>query len=277
MFEKNKKTGQKTAVVSGASGGIGRALCYQLRQRGYWVIGLSRQVNPAVDTAYVDCMLTCDLTDSKTIEDAARTIGNTCDSINLFVFCAGVISPQSVATLEHGLATEQVQINLVGVMLLTNAILPMMAKGSHIIYTNSMAGIFPLAGSSVYSASKFGLRGFALALEQELKPQQIHVSSIFPGSVNTSMLATEMEHGGSVLNFMSAPQEPEAIANWILSNGVGKHVENFPSSFDRLFCSLFLWSPRFLRLCLPFMTAWAKASRTRYRKSLLKNRSGQSG
>jgi short-subunit dehydrogenase len=267
LFRKNKETPQKVAVVSGASGGIGRALCLQLRQRGYRVIGLSRQNAPAADTAYVDCMLACDLTDSHSINETARTIGQTSASVDLFIFCAGVISPQSVATLEHAPVIEQIQTNLLGVMLLTNAILPIMAKDSHIIYANSMAGIFPLAGSSAYTASKFGLRGFALALEQELKPRHIRVSSVFPGSVNTSMLATEMERGGSVLNFMSAPQEPEAIAAWILSPHVRKHVENFPSSFDRLFCSLFLWSPGFLRLCLPLMTAWAKSRRAHYRKS----------
>ncbi|MFT8541710.1 SDR family NAD(P)-dependent oxidoreductase [Acetobacter sp.] len=267
MFEKSRETRQKVAVVSGASGGIGRALCHQLRQRGYRVIGLSRQQAPAAETSYVDCMLACDLSDSQSIHETARTIGQACTSIDLFIFCAGVISPQPVATLEHAPVIEQIQTNLLGVMLLTNAILPTMAKDSHIIYANSMAGIFPLAGSSVYTASKFGLRGFALALEQELKPRHIRVSSVFPGSVNTPMLATEMEHGGSVLNFMSAPQEPEAIATWILSSHVRNHVENFPSSFDRLFCSLFLWSPAFLRLCLPLMTAWAKSRRAHYRKS----------
>lgn len=265
MFTKNKETRQKTAVVSGASGGIGRALCSRLRQRGYRVIGLSRQQAPTSGTAYVDHMLACDLADKKSIEDVAQALGQTCGRIDLFISCAGVISPQPVETFEQTAVMEQVQINLVGIMLLTNAILPIMAEGSHIIYTNSMAGIFPLAGSSAYTASKFGLRGFALALEQELKPRRIRVSSVFPGSVNTSMLSAEMEHGGSVLNFMSAPQEPEAIADWILSARVRGHVENFPSSFDKLFCNLFLWSPSFLRLCLPFMTAWARSCRARYK------------
>ena len=241
-------------------------MCHLLRQRGYWVIGLSRQESRLSDTSYVDTMVACDLTDTTSINDAARAIGHIRNSLDLFVFCAGTISPQPVATLQHDLAVEQIQINLVGVMLLSNAILPMMAKGSHLIYTNSMAGIFPLAGSSAYTASKFGLRGFALALEQELKPRGIRVSSIFPGSVNTSMLSTEMAQGGSVLNFMSAPQEPEAIAAWIFAASEKNRVENFPSRFDRFFCSLFLWSPFFLRLCLPLMTVWAKAGRARYIK-----------
>lgn len=273
MFHESKDSRRKVAVVSGASGGIGRALCDLLRQRGYWVIGLSRLQGLAQDSGYVDHTVACDLTNAASITQAARAIRHACEHIDLFVFCAGTIAPQPVATLQHDLALEQVQINLVGVMQLTNAILPAMAEGSRLIYINSMAGVFPLAGSSVYTASKFGLRGFALALEQELRPRNIRVSSVFPGSVNTTMLMKEMEQGGSVLNFMSAPQEPKAIAEWILATSHKNHVENFPSSFDSFFCGLFLWSPRFLRLCMPLMTAWAKAGRTRYRKNSLKKSS----
>ncbi|OUJ11033.1 SDR family oxidoreductase [Acetobacter okinawensis] len=273
MFHESRESRRKVAVVSGASGGIGRALCDLLRQRGYWVIGLARAQGRALDAAHVDHSVTCDLTDAASLAEAARAIRHASEHIDLFVFCAGAIAPQPVATLQADLALEQVQINLVGVMQLTHAILPAMAEGSHIIYTNSMAGVFPLAGSSVYTASKFGLRGFALALEQELRPRKIRVSSVFPGSVNTSMLMKEMEQGGSVLNFMSAPQEPEAIAEWILATSHKKRVENFPSSFDSFFCTLFLWSPRFLRLCMPLMTAWAKAGRARYRRNRLKNAS----
>ena len=273
MFHESRESRRKVAVVSGASGGIGRALCDLLRQRGYWVIGLARAQGRALDAAHVDHSVTCDLTDAASLAEAARAIRHASEHIDLFVFCAGAIAPQPVATLQADLALEQVQINLVGVMQLTHAILPAMAEGSHIIYTNSMAGVFPLAGSSVYTASKFGLRGFALALEQELRPRKIRVSSVFPGSVNTSMLMKEMEQGGSVLNFMSAPQEPEAIAEWILATSNKKRVENFPSSFDSFFCNLFLSSPRFLRLCMPMMTAWAKAGRARYRRNCLKTTS----
>ncbi|MFT8419052.1 MAG: SDR family NAD(P)-dependent oxidoreductase [Acetobacter sp.] len=271
MFEENKDSRQKVAVVSGASGGIGRALCGLLQKRGYRVIALVRQKSQPQDADCMDSMVVCDLMDTASIAQAAQALQQSCDHIDLFVFCAGAISPQPVATLQNEPVMEQVQINLVGVMLLTNAILPAMAAGSHIVYTNSMAGIFPLAGSSVYTASKFGLRGFALALEQELRPRGIRVSSIFPGSVNTTMLLKEMEQGGSVLNFMSAPREPEAIAEWILASSGKGRVESFPSSVDSFFCSLFLWSPRFLRLCMPLMTMWAKAGRARYRKMALKN------
>ena len=270
MFQENKETRQKVAVVSGASGGIGRALCDLLRQRGYRVIGLVRQTGQSHDTSYVESMVVCDLMDAASIGDAAQALQHLCDHIDLFVFCAGAISPQPVGVLLNEPVVEQVQINLVGVMLLTNAILPAMAQGSHLVYTNSMAGIFPLAGSSVYTASKFGLRGFALALEQELRPRGIRVSSIFPGSVNTTMLLREMEQGGSVLNFMSAPREPEAIAEWILATSGKKRVENFPSSVDRFFCSLFLWSPLFLRLCMPLLSLWARAGRSRYRQKAQK-------
>ncbi|MBB2163483.1 SDR family oxidoreductase [Gluconacetobacter sp. 1b LMG 1731] len=265
MPQESENSRRKTVVISGATGGIGRFLCRQLRQEGCRVVILSRQADMPADIA-ADMAVTCDLMDAGAIATAGVAIRRACPRIDLFISCAGTISPQTVGVLDSERVRRQVETNLTGVILLTQEVLPNIAVGGRILFVNSMAGVFPLAGSAVYTASKFGLRGFARALAQELRPRGIHVLSVFPGSVDTSMFRDEMEQGGSLLNFMSWPQAPERAAAWILAAARGRKEEHFPSIIDRIFPPLFLCSPMFLRLCMPVMTVWSRLTRWCYRR-----------
>lgn len=243
---------QKTVVLSGATGGIGRFLCRLLRQKGYRVVILSRRPEVAADLE-ADLLVACDLMDEASIALAGQIIRADCPEIDLFISCAGTIFPQIVGELDGDAVRGQVETNLTGVILLTNALLPNIPSGGRIVFVNSMAGVFPLAGSAAYTASKFGLRGFARALALELRPRRIHVASVFPGSVDTPMFRAEMEQGGSLLNFMSWPQAPERAAAWIVAATQSRKEEHFPSCIDWIFPALFLWCPVSLRLCLPVM------------------------
>ncbi|MBB2204723.1 SDR family NAD(P)-dependent oxidoreductase [Gluconacetobacter takamatsuzukensis] len=256
---------QKTAIVSGATGGIGQFLCRRLREQGYRIVILSRRAGVPPGIA-ADLAVTCDLMDAGAVAAAGRVIRDACPTIDLFVSCAGTISPQPAGGLDGELVRRQVETNLTGVILLTEEVLPHIAAGGRILFVNSMAGVFPLAGSAVYTASKFGLRGFARALALELRPRRIRVVSVFPGSVDTPMFRDEMEQGGSLLNFMSWPQDPERAAAWILAAAGSRKEEHFPSFIDRIFPALFLWSPVFMRLCMPVMTTWSRLTRWVYRR-----------
>ncbi|MEM7279669.1 MAG: SDR family oxidoreductase, partial [Pseudomonadota bacterium] len=66
-------------------------------------------------------------------------------------------------------------------------------------------------GSSIYSATKFALRGFLASLQAELKTSGIHVSGIYPGAIDTPMLRYEAQEGGSALNFIAPPATPEEV------------------------------------------------------------------
>ncbi|MFS3134949.1 SDR family NAD(P)-dependent oxidoreductase [Gluconacetobacter sacchari] len=253
----------RTVVVSGATGGIGRFLCHQLRRQGYRIVILTRRADGAPDIA-ADRVVTCDLMDGRSIAAAGKAIREVCPRVDLFIACAGAIVPQSAGALDGEDVRRQVETNLTGVILLTHELLPDIPAGGRILFVNSMAGVFPLAGSAVYTASKFGLRGFARALALELRPRRIHVASVFPGSVETPMFRDEMEQGGSVLNFMAWPQAPERAAAWILKAAEGRREEYFPSCIDRVFPGLFLSCPAFLRLCLPFMMVWSRLTRWCY-------------
>lgn len=226
-----------------------------MTQRGYTVIILSRQSlsqMPGVS------MVRCDLTDMDSVRQAAADILEQAPQIDILVHCAGIITPQPVGQLDSVTVASQIAVDLSAPIELTNALLPAMGTGGHIVFVNSMAAVFPLAGSSVYTAAKFGLRGFARALEQELRPRRIRVSSIYPASVNTPMLKREMETGGSMYNFIDQPLEPEVIARRILKCCESASRETFSSVFDKLFTHACLLSMPLLNLSLPIMKMLAR-------------------
>ncbi|WP_241503136.1 SDR family NAD(P)-dependent oxidoreductase [Komagataeibacter melaceti] len=262
----NGKTGfstRKVAVVTGATGGIGQALVQRMIARGYSVILLSRQT--ARDMSGVTTVA-CDLTDMDSLHRAATTIVETAPQIDVLVHCAGVIAPQSVGQLDSAAIANQITVDLTAPIELTNALLPAMQRGGHIVFVNSMAAIFPLAGSSVYTAAKCGLRGFARALEQELRPRRIQVTSIYPASVNTPMLSREMEAGGSIYNFIDPPQDPDVTAERIMQCCERNSREVFSSVFDKAFTHACLFSMGLLNLCLPVMKFLGRRGYRAYRR-----------
>ncbi|WP_194285510.1 SDR family NAD(P)-dependent oxidoreductase [Komagataeibacter medellinensis] len=256
---------RQVAIVTGATGGIGRALVQLMLGRGYRVIILSRQ--STVDIPGVT-VVTCDLTDMDSIGAAAPLITSHEPIIDVLVHCAGVITPQPVGKLDSTTMADQITVDLTAPIELTNALLPAMRDGGHIVFVNSMAAVFPLAGSSVYTAAKFGLRGFARALEQELRPRRIQVSSLYPASVNTPMLSREMSEGGSIYNFIDPPQEPDVTARRILECCEGRSRERFSSLFDKLFTHACLTFMPLLNVSLPIMKILGRRGYRAYMRRL---------
>ena len=99
-------------------------------------------------------------------------------------------------------------------------------SGGHIINFASMAGLAPVQGLSVYTASKFGVRGFSLALAQELKSKNIAVSVVCPDATDTNMLDEQMNVAAAALTFsgkiLTIKEVWEEVYNAII---VKKHIE----------------------------------------------------
>ncbi len=258
----------RVAVVTGATGGIGQALVRRMIGCGYQVIILSRQAQ--VDMPGVTPVV-CDLTNMDSICQAAGTITRHAPQLDVIVHCAGIITPRPVGQMGTQEIADQIAVDLTAPIELTNALLPAMRRGGHIVFVNSMAAVFPLAGSSVYTAAKFGLRGFARALEQELRPRRIQVSSIYPASVNTPMLRHEMDAGGSIYNFIDQPQEPDVTAQRILECCERSSREIFSSVFDKLFTHACLASQGLLNLSLPVMKILGRMGYRTYKRRASRN------
>jgi NAD(P)-dependent dehydrogenase (short-subunit alcohol dehydrogenase family) len=175
----------KTAIVTGASSGIGRASAEALARAGFTVFGTSRR--KAGDGPAGVSMLTCDVTDGDSVSALVSTVLAQTDRIDLLVNNAGVgllggAEESSVAQVQ-----ALFDVNLFGVMRMTNAVLPSMRRRcqGRIINIGSILGLVPAPYSAHYSAVKHALEGYSESLDHEVRVFDIRVSVIEPAFVRT--------------------------------------------------------------------------------------------
>lgn len=253
------------AVITGGAGGIGRLVIKGLLGAGYHVVAITRRGQiPTLPDSPDLTILRCDLGDTQSIVPVTAQIRAMGAPVQVLIHCAGVIVPQTVSELDDAAVAEQMKVNLQAPVILTTHLLDLMPRGGHIVFVNSMAAIVPLAGSSVYAATKFGLRGFALSLREEVKSRGIRVSSVFPGAVDTPMLQREMQNGGSALNFVTLPVQPQIIANIILRTLRRGSRDVFVPSSDGIFGQILLIFPALWQRLLPIMLWIGEKGRRKY-------------
>jgi NAD(P)-dependent dehydrogenase (short-subunit alcohol dehydrogenase family) len=171
----------KTAVVTGASSGIGEATVHRLLHDGWRVIGLSRRA-PDVDNAAFT-WIGVDLGDFTQLEQRATAI----DAADAIVHAAGVqySAPLGQLRVEHGLQMWRIHVGAAEV--LVNALAPRLRDGARVVLVGSrtMTGN---AGKSQYVATKSALTGMARSWAAELVDRAITVNVVAPGPTDTPML-----------------------------------------------------------------------------------------
>lgn len=193
---KTKKTGKKVALVTGASSGIGYAVCGRLVADGYTVYGISRR-----GTAPEGCFgLSADVTDSDALRRAAESIAEREGQIDLLVAAAGfgISGPVEFTTDEQ--AEKQMNVNFLGQFYAIRAVLPFMRsrRSGSIVSVSSVAGIMAIPYQAFYSASKSALDSLILSLRNEVKDFGIRVSAVLPGDTSTGFTdAREKDDTGS--------------------------------------------------------------------------------
>jgi NAD(P)-dependent dehydrogenase (short-subunit alcohol dehydrogenase family) len=183
-------TAQKTAFVTGASSGIGRAAALALAQAGYRVIGTSRRASPGEVRDDIR-MIACDVTDDASVVDAAALAHTELGRIDLLVNNAGY----ALSGAAEESSVEQVRAlfdtNFLGVVRVTNAVLPIMwaQGGGRILTTGSVMGLIPGPFGAYYAASKHAIEGYSESLDHEVRGFGIRVSVIEPWATKTAIEA----------------------------------------------------------------------------------------
>ncbi|HEY8862598.1 MAG TPA: SDR family oxidoreductase [Candidatus Dormibacteraeota bacterium] len=188
-----------TAVVTGGSGGIGRAVAAEFRERGWEVVSLSRREG-------------CDVSDEAQVQSSFGRI----EHLDALINCAAQLIKRPILELTAADWDVQLDTGLRGAFLCSREAFRLMQEdGGSIVMVSSLSGVagaekFP--GMAAYVAAKSGLAGLAEALAVEGRPHGIRVNAISPGAVDTPMLRIAGVEGPSL-----QPAEVARIIVWLAS------------------------------------------------------------
>ena len=175
----------KTAIVTGASRGIGLAVAKTLAREGVRV-GLMSRSKPDISGEFVPC----DFAALEQIPAAVRQLVERLGEVDYLINNAGMFLETPVTEMKLADWEHLMRVNLTAPFLVTREVLPCMIarRQGRIVNISSTAGVQGHLHQSAYCASKHGLLGFARSLAMELKPHNIHVYTLSPGGVDTNLI-----------------------------------------------------------------------------------------
>jgi len=172
----------KTAVVTGASSGIGAATAQALAREGAHVVGGARRPNLIEEPVVA---LELDVTDTASCERFVTEAAG--DGVDILVNAAGLAlgrEPFDQSTEEDERTVLETNVN--GVIRMTRLCLPHLRDGGHIVNLGSIAGRQAYPNGASYVTSKFAVRGFTYALREDLLGRPIRITTVDPGLVETN-------------------------------------------------------------------------------------------
>jgi len=185
----------KHAIVTGGSRGIGRSIAEHLLRAGASV-AICGRTRESTDRAIAELKQSpggdvfgepADVSNWDQVEQFFQNVESRFGTLDILVNNAGSGVFRPVQELTRADWDRTIGVNLTGVFYCCHQALPLLRKSGsgYIIQISSLAGVNAFAGGSAYNASKFGLNGFSEAIMQDLRYQDVRVSYIMPGSVDT--------------------------------------------------------------------------------------------
>jgi NAD(P)-dependent dehydrogenase (short-subunit alcohol dehydrogenase family) len=181
---------ERTAVVMGASSGIGAASARALARTGHHVRVMARRADQLEELAAEigGSHAVVDVTVASEIEEALARAGEELERIDVGVYAAGVLDVAAVDGHPVELWQRTIDVNLTGAFLFARGVVPHMGAGSRIVFLSSVSGSKGQPQLSAYAASKGGLNRLAESLSAELEGRGIGVHNVQPGPVATPLL-----------------------------------------------------------------------------------------
>jgi NADP-dependent 3-hydroxy acid dehydrogenase YdfG len=218
----------KTAIVTGASSGIGEATALALAKAGADVALTARRADRLEklaerirrETDVQVLVLPADVTDREAVVGVAARVKEEWGRIDILVNNAGVML---LSFLEKNKVDEwerMVDVNIKGVLFGIHAVLPIMRaqRSGHIINISSDAGHEVFPAGSVYCATKFAVRAISMGIEKELSREGIRVTNISPGAVATELVThiTDQDVLDMFAQYPIVPMQSEDIARAVV-------------------------------------------------------------
>jgi NAD(P)-dependent dehydrogenase (short-subunit alcohol dehydrogenase family) len=177
-------------ILTGAAGGIGRATTQALVDRGARVLAVDRDEAGLAELGDGVSKHVADLRDMDAIDALVAELHAVHGQIDVLINNAALTVHGKLNAMDADEVDRVLDVDLRAPLHLTRALLPKLRSGSHVVFISSMSGLQAFPTQSTYTAAKFGLRGFGAALRVELAREGIGVSTVFPGTIATSFLAS---------------------------------------------------------------------------------------
>jgi NAD(P)-dependent dehydrogenase (short-subunit alcohol dehydrogenase family) len=211
MSTDRKQQQRPVAIVTGATTGIGAATARALHAAGYQVFGTYRKL-PTTNIPSVD-YAACDVTSDESVGTAVREVHAKAGRIDLLVNNAGVglVGAAEESSLEQ--ARSIFDVNLFGVIRMTNAVLPLMRqqRSGRIVNISSVMGLIPSPFMALYSSSKHAVEGYSQALDHEVRGSGIRVVLVEPSYTRTTFESNALAADQKSEHYALARANAEAV------------------------------------------------------------------
>ena len=217
-----------TALITGATSGIGQAMAIALASAGYEVFAIGRSETAlnnlrAATRGIVPIAL--DLTDREAVEAAVSEL-----HVDVLINNAGIMPPLgNFADMRMADIDNVLEVNLIAAILLTRLLVPQMRsrQSGHILFTGSAAAHNPSPNLAVYAATKAAISGFAASLRSDLSAYGVRITEIVPGRVETQLYRDVLDaEARQAMYAGSVAVQPDDVANMVVA------VLALPSSAD---------------------------------------------
>jgi NADP-dependent 3-hydroxy acid dehydrogenase YdfG len=206
----------KTAIVTGASSGIGAAIAYALARAGARVAGGARRTSQLETEIALELDVTDPASCERFVEKAVQELGG----FDILVNNAGLgLGRESFDASREEDEEVVLETNVHGLMRMTRLCLPHLRDGGHIVNLGSIAGRQAYENAAVYVASKYAVRGFSYALREDLLGRPIHVTTVDPGLVESNFSRVRFrgdEEKAKAVYANVEPLTPEDVAECVL-------------------------------------------------------------
>jgi 3-oxoacyl-[acyl-carrier protein] reductase len=220
---------KKTVFMTGSAGGIGVQLTHDFLKKGFRVVASDISLGRLRDffSEYPEdrlLLLELDVCDPQQWDQAILTSIQKFGSIDLLVHTAGVLAPDWILNLKEEDVHRHVDINIKGTMWAVSKIarqIHLQNTRGHLILFSSLAGLSPIPGLSLYSATKCAVRSFGISAGLELKKHRIAVTVLCPDAVQTPMADLQRQRKEAALTFsggriLTVEEISDAIFGYVL-------------------------------------------------------------
>lgn len=224
----------KSALITGATRGIGKAIALELADQGYDIAINYRTANEEleklkkeIETKGVQCVLVYgDVSKFEDCENIVKNVTEKLEKIDVLVNNAGITKDGLILRMKKEDFQQVIDINLTGTFNMTRNVIPYMMKqrSGRIINMASVVGITGNAGQTNYAASKAGIIGFTKSLAKEVASRNILVNAIAPGFIDTDMTSVlsdtvkESINAQIPLKRMGTPNEIAKVVKFLASD-----------------------------------------------------------